>query len=53
MPDVHEVLTTPRTHVHEVLTTPRVHEVLTTDTYPIWGVLQVPALLAQHVLRQP
>ena len=44
MPVVHDVLTTPRTHVHDVLTTPRVHDVLTTDTYglaaPMVGMAQ-------------
>jgi hypothetical protein len=33
MPDVHDVLNTPSTHVHDVLNTPRVHDVLTIDTY--------------------
>jgi hypothetical protein len=32
MPDVHDVLNTPSTHVHDVLNTPRVHDVLTIDT---------------------
>jgi hypothetical protein len=31
MPDVHDVLNTPSTHVHDVLNTPRVHDVLTID----------------------
>jgi hypothetical protein len=32
MPDVHDVLNTPSTHVHDVLNTPRVHDVLTIDS---------------------
>jgi hypothetical protein len=35
MPDVHDVLNTPSTHVHDVLNTPRVHDVLTIDTYAV------------------
>jgi hypothetical protein len=35
MPDVHDVLNTPSTHVHDVLNTPRVHDVLTIDSYPL------------------
>jgi hypothetical protein len=35
MPDVHDVLNTPSTHVHDVLNTPRVHDVLTIDNYAV------------------
>ena len=38
MPDVHNVLTTPRTNVHDVLTTPRVYDVLATDSCQLQGV---------------
>jgi hypothetical protein len=40
MPDVHDVLNTPSTHVHDVLNTPRVHDVLTIDTYLLKVILE-------------
>jgi hypothetical protein len=35
MPDVYDVLATPRTNVYDVLATLRVYDVLATDSYPL------------------